>query len=158
MSFLLLDIFDRLSSYAGSSTDVALARLLRVSPQVLSGWKTRGAIPYKKICDFAINNGISLDYLLLGKASNTDHTGDIDITLRNSIAMAIEDYKHNHCAHDLELIYNYLINSIKPEENMAKAVDREIQYLIEIRRWDKLRNERNKSKSNPVSTERSRFI
>lgn len=147
MNFSPSDIFDRLSSYAESNTDVAIAKLLGISRQAIANARKRNTVPFEKICDFAINNGISLDYLLLGKTVDADHGRDVDITLLDAIEIAFEDYRHNHqiygidCyAHDLGLIYNRVIKSIKPGENWAKIVEQEVRYLMEIRRSDKLRD------------------
>lgn len=50
----------------GATTDAELSKALGISPQTLSSWKIRESIPYALCMEFAQEQGLSLDWLLLG--------------------------------------------------------------------------------------------
>ena len=73
------EIFARLSSLAGVSSDAALAKELQVTPQAIANSRKRGAVPYEKICAYARRESLSLDYLLFGdESSQSDAQLEID--------------------------------------------------------------------------------
>lgn len=57
----------RLKQTTGASSDADLAKILDVSPQTLSSWKSRDRVPYALCVDLALREGVSLDWLLLGE-------------------------------------------------------------------------------------------
>ncbi|MFV3324847.1 helix-turn-helix domain-containing protein [Pseudomonas sp. NY15372] len=59
-------ILSRLKLISGCTTDIELARALGISPQTLSSWKVRGRVPYSLCVALAEQQGLSLDWLLLG--------------------------------------------------------------------------------------------
>jgi transcriptional regulator with XRE-family HTH domain len=50
----------------GTRTDAQLSKALGISPQTLSSWKIRESIPYALCMELAQEQGVSLDWLLLG--------------------------------------------------------------------------------------------
>lgn len=60
-------VVHRLKQATGTSSDAALAKVLDISPQTLSSWKSRDRIPYALCVDLALRKGVSLDWLLLGE-------------------------------------------------------------------------------------------
>lgn len=146
------DVFERLSFYAKSNTDVAIAKLLNISRQAIANARKRDTIPFEKLYNFAIKNEISLDYLLLGKGTNTGYAGQIDPLLLDGIEMEFKDYIRTKTldgvkcdAHDMALIYNRVINQIKPDQNWAELVEKEVHYLIQIRLSDIARDKNGNS-------------
>lgn len=66
---LFAAVLARLKLISGAKSDAALSRALSISPQTLSSWKGRGNIPYSVCIEFARQHGCSLDWLLLGTAT-----------------------------------------------------------------------------------------
>lgn len=60
-------VVHRLKQATGTSSDAALAKVLDISPQTLSSWKSRDKVPYALCVDLALREGVSLDWLLLGE-------------------------------------------------------------------------------------------
>lgn len=60
-------VLDRLKEYLAVKKDADLARRLSISPQTLSSWRQRDAIPYSLCLDFARREGISLEWVLYGE-------------------------------------------------------------------------------------------
>ncbi|KNC17125.1 hypothetical protein AC788_06355 [Pseudomonas sp. RIT-PI-a] len=52
-----------------ASNDAALAKALGISPQTLGSWRARASVPYALCMDLARTDGISLDWLLLGRGA-----------------------------------------------------------------------------------------
>ena len=61
-------ILDRIIALKKLKNDAGLARFLNVKPAIISNWRTRGTIPYEIIISFCEHNGITLDYIISGKA------------------------------------------------------------------------------------------
>ncbi|CAG8865564.1 hypothetical protein PS627_01482 [Pseudomonas fluorescens] len=59
----------RLKQITGTTSDAALAKVLEISPQTLSSWKSRNRIPYSLCVEIAMREGVSLDWLLLGEGA-----------------------------------------------------------------------------------------
>lgn len=60
-------ILSRMKSIYGVEKDADLARALDISPQTLSSWRQRSAIPYVLCVECAKSRGASLDWLLYGE-------------------------------------------------------------------------------------------
>lgn len=90
MTYLVADIFDRLATYAESNTDVAIGKLLGISRQAIANARKRNVPPFEKICNFAISEGISIDYLLLGKDEKKEEPVDIDIQIFKEVVCEFE--------------------------------------------------------------------
>lgn len=57
-------ILARVRFFAGAKTDIELSEILGVPYKTLDGWKTRGAIPEKRIAQIALALGIRRDALV----------------------------------------------------------------------------------------------
>lgn len=62
-------VLDRLKHLMAAPNDAALAKALGISPQTLGSWRARASIPYAVCMDLARADGISLDWLLLGRGA-----------------------------------------------------------------------------------------
>ena len=62
-------VLDRLKHLMAAPNDAALAKALGISPQTLGSWRARASIPYALCMDLARTDGISLDWLLLGRGA-----------------------------------------------------------------------------------------
>lgn len=63
---MVQDILTRMVAVAGVQTDNSLATAIGVASEVIAHWKCSESIPLEVIVDFAINNNVSLDFLILG--------------------------------------------------------------------------------------------
>ena len=57
----------RLKDSLGVESDADLARLLDIPASTVANWKSRGAVPLAVCVQAATENGVSLDWLILGK-------------------------------------------------------------------------------------------
>ena len=57
-------ILARVRFFAGAKTDIELSKILGVPYKTLDGWKTRGAIPERRIAQMALALGIRRDVLV----------------------------------------------------------------------------------------------
>lgn len=60
-------VLARMKTIYGIEKDAELARALDISPQTLSSWRQRSAIPYSLCVECAKTRGASLDWLLYGE-------------------------------------------------------------------------------------------
>lgn len=60
-------VLSRMKTIYGVEKDAELARALDISPQTLSSWRQRSAIPYSLCVECAKTRGASLDWLLYGE-------------------------------------------------------------------------------------------
>jgi len=60
-------VLSRMKTIYGVEKDAELARALDISPQTLSSWRQRSAIPYALCVECAKSRGASLDWLLYGE-------------------------------------------------------------------------------------------
>ncbi|MBD8614152.1 helix-turn-helix domain-containing protein [Pseudomonas rhizosphaerae] len=63
------EVLDRLKQLLAAPNDAALAKALGISPQTLGSWRARASIPYGLCMNLARTDGISLDWLLLGRGA-----------------------------------------------------------------------------------------
>lgn len=61
------DIISRLRDAHKVSNNKELAASLNLNPSNVSGWKLRNKIPYKELCETAIEKGVSINWLLTGE-------------------------------------------------------------------------------------------
>jgi transcriptional regulator with XRE-family HTH domain len=157
MNISLSVVLERIAKLLGVTTDTAIAKALGVAPQTLSTWKRRGTIPYERVCDFAENKDVSLDYLLLGKGKGDFGGGDIDPTLIEAIEHELKGYGQKtvntllrNYAYDLSLIYNRINRQIVPGKNYEALISEEVKYFIEIaRRSEDYFNKESKDREKP---------
>ena len=57
-------ILARVRFFAGAKTDIELSKILGVPYKTLDGWKTRGAIPERRIAQMALALGVRRDVLV----------------------------------------------------------------------------------------------
>ena len=138
MELNLADVLSRVGKLSGVDTDAEIARALGVSPQTLSTWKRRGTIPYERVCDFAVNQDVSLDYLLLG-IGGSSYVGGVDPVLLEGIGLEFKaSAPELQGAYNLALVYNRISPMIEPGTNWAEIVRREVAYLSQILRMQKI--------------------
>lgn len=65
----LPDIINRLKEKFSLKNETQVAKLLNVEQNTLSSWKKRNKIPYEKLDELAVENKLSLDWVLSGKES-----------------------------------------------------------------------------------------
>jgi hypothetical protein len=63
------EVLSRLKHLLAAPTDAALAKSLSISPQTLGSWRARARVPYGVCINLARNDGVSLDWLLLGRGA-----------------------------------------------------------------------------------------
>ncbi|MGZ8181333.1 MAG: helix-turn-helix domain-containing protein [Methylobacter sp.] len=62
-------VLDRLQQAVGVKSDSALSRKFGINRATLGNWRTRNSVPYSICVCFAIENHISLNWLLVGDGS-----------------------------------------------------------------------------------------
>jgi len=132
MTDLVADIFDRLALYAESNTDVAIGKLLGISRQAIANARKRNVPPFEKICNFAIDNELSLDYLLQGKELKDESFSPVsfDEDLLNYIIVDFElNYKTE--VEDNKAAEWVWTRDVAPEEldNLTKPTKDEFESL-----------------------------
>ena len=65
------DVLDRLQMALGVESDRELSRRLGQSPSAAGNWRDRGSVPYSHCVSVALELGLSLDWLLLGRGLPT---------------------------------------------------------------------------------------
>lgn len=65
------EVLDRMKSVYHVKRDAELARAMDISPQTLSSWRQRDAIPYALCVECARSRKVSLDWLLYGDSTDT---------------------------------------------------------------------------------------
>nr|WP_158608539.1 helix-turn-helix domain-containing protein [Stagnimonas aquatica] len=63
------EVLDRLQVVLGVSSDSALARPLGVGVSTPASWRNRNSIPFDECMQVALERGVSLDYLILGRGT-----------------------------------------------------------------------------------------
>lgn len=63
------EVLDRLKQLLAAPNDAALAKALDISPQTLGSWRARASVPYTVCMHLARADGVSLDWLLLGRGA-----------------------------------------------------------------------------------------
>jgi len=98
-------VLSRMKKIFGVERDADLARALAISPQTLSSWRQRAAVPYALCVECAKTKGASLDWLLYGEGQmmrdksaspgtfNPNVTGE-DSVIRMQIYEIIETLSH----------------------------------------------------------------
>ena len=75
----------RMQVACGVKTDLALAKLLEVSPQSISGWRKRGKIPGRWLQYIVDNYKSSVDWILTGKEAKNGQNDDNAVGDRQEI-------------------------------------------------------------------------
>lgn len=65
------EVLDRMKAVYHVKRDAELARAMDISPQTLSSWRQRDAIPYALCVECARSRKVSLDWLLYGDTTET---------------------------------------------------------------------------------------
>lgn len=63
----LIDIVNRIKHLKNLKNDNEVASLLKISVTAFSERKKTGSIPFKNLCEFALEEGVSIDWLLIGE-------------------------------------------------------------------------------------------
>lgn len=66
------EVFERIAGLVAAKTDADIAKAIGVSAPTISLGRKRNAPPFERICKFADETGMSLDYLLLGRPTKAD--------------------------------------------------------------------------------------
>lgn len=64
--FKATDTINRMKTVVGVKSDLELSNALGAPKQTVASWRKRESIPLERLIDFAISNGASLDWLVLG--------------------------------------------------------------------------------------------
>ena len=78
-----------MKSALGVTTDGELAEALQISRSAVVSWRNRNSVPYVFCIQIATRERVSLDWLLLGRTSKTEHASVP--TLDKSIAEIVVD-------------------------------------------------------------------
>jgi len=73
----LNQIINRLKDFFQLKNETEVAKLLNVEQNTLSSWKKRDKIPYERLDEIALQNKISIEWILSGK--NTDVQKDEEL-------------------------------------------------------------------------------
>ncbi|MBD3657102.1 helix-turn-helix domain-containing protein [Marinobacter sp.] len=103
-------VLSRMKKLFSVEKDAELARALGISPQTLSSWRQRSAVPYALCVEYAKSQGASLDWLLYGEgdmmrdnAINTHETRLSDAsTPRDGLMAQITETLGKLTSEDLE--------------------------------------------------------
>ncbi|MCL1479059.1 helix-turn-helix domain containing protein [Marinobacter sp. M3C] len=98
-------VLSRMKKIFGVERDADLARALAISPQTLSSWRQRAAVPYALCVECAKTKGASLDWLLYGEgqmmrdnsaspAAFNHNVTDEDSVIRMQIYEILETLSH----------------------------------------------------------------
>jgi hypothetical protein len=69
-------VLDRLQQATGVKSDSALSRALDINRATLGNWRNRDSVPYSICVNFALEHGVSLNWLLAGQGRMAfDETG-----------------------------------------------------------------------------------
>jgi len=84
-------ILNRIKDIENISLDTDICSLLGISRSSLSGYRNREAVPYKEIVNYAVEKGVSIDWILTG--SQTKESEQIE-SLQKTIneQKAVIDY------------------------------------------------------------------
>jgi len=85
----LSEIINRIKQKFELKSDTQVAKLLNVEQNTLSSWKKRDKIPYEKLDEVALNNNISIEWILSGKEENISKYQE----LINNFELLSEDKK-----------------------------------------------------------------
>lgn len=124
-------VLERLAALADAKHDAALARALRVNPQTLSNWRQRGTVPYAAAVDFAIEHGVSLDYVLAGKGTTWDPYGDV----AQKLLAAVIDWtiehgqRHERSGFWAAQLWRRIVRRAPPNADPVKFVNAELEFL-----------------------------
>lgn len=61
------EIFDRVKKIEGVAHDIDLAEPLDTSERNINSWKQRGTVPWANLTAYALDHGLSLDWLVTGR-------------------------------------------------------------------------------------------
>lgn len=88
-------VLARMKSIYGVRKDAELARALDISPQTLSSWRQRSAIPYALCVECAKAQGASLDWLLYGEGPmmRAAERSAVESTNQDTHSEGLEDIK-----------------------------------------------------------------
>ena len=67
-----IDVIERLKEIHDVSNNLRLSEALGVSSSGVKNWKLRNVIPYKEVCNAALEFGVSLEWLLTGKGEKME--------------------------------------------------------------------------------------
>lgn len=74
---LINDILERIEKHINSKSDAAIARALGIknknSSAYVGNWRKRGTIPWEELCNFAIKEHLSFDWLLNGEERKSNY-------------------------------------------------------------------------------------
>jgi len=111
-------VLERILDFSKARSDSELANVLGVSRQVLFGWKSRGAIPYEKLIEFAIEKKIDINWLLTGAVSTNKQLDEpINFELFKEIQSVMQPELGSLNAIDFGYFTAIIYNDVYLEEN-----------------------------------------
>ena len=112
------EVLSRLKHLLAAPNDAALAKSLGISPQTLGSWRARASVPYGLCMTLARNDGVSLDWLLLGRGTMLY---DPQTMLADEAVMAVLVTLQSLGAKDVEHVHKVALE---------RKLLRELQYEV----------------------------
>lgn len=126
-------IFDRLSEALDAKNDSELARRLNMKRTTLASRRGRGSIPYEECVTVAREEGISLDWLLLGTGSKYVTEGAAQAAGSQEEAFGPLIVESGRVGS--EQIDNYVVVPLWREPGLPKGKGKEVQGVAVRREW-----------------------
>lgn len=70
------EIIERIRIAVGAKNDTELHRFFDISNAAASGWRKRGSVPYKEICEAAAIKKVSVNWILTGEGEMKERDAD----------------------------------------------------------------------------------
>ena len=80
-------IVKRIKDIENISLDTDICSLLGISRSSLSGYRNRDHVPYKEIVNYAIEKGVSIDFLLTGSQKESEQIDALQKTINEQKAI-----------------------------------------------------------------------
>ncbi|MGZ5029807.1 MAG: helix-turn-helix domain-containing protein [Methylobacter sp.] len=122
-------VLDRLQQAVGVKSDSALSRAINVNRATLGNWRNRDSVPYSICVEFALEHGVSLNWLLAGQGRMIfDETGQSLEGLDADLAKLIELFAVLGADQRQEVLQ--LISEKKRLNDLEKAVQDLQQKIV----------------------------
>jgi hypothetical protein len=98
------NVLDRLQELFEVDTDSALADAMAINRQTLGSWRSRDRVPYEECVNLAIQQGVSLDWLLIGEGEIHRDADASDPASRASVVLSLLRQLPDDDQHEIELL------------------------------------------------------
>lgn len=100
-------VLERLVLGLGLKNDSDLAKLLDTGASTISSWRKRDSVPFAICVDFAVERGLSLDWLLIGEGERFRGAGAGKLateTARESTVLSLLRQLPDDDQHEIQLV------------------------------------------------------